>query len=240
MTEFDLYNCLKNSGKFTDLIFSEINSEVKYTPFAEIIYYINKEKYIIYLTSTMSYFFISCHPINEIKSLDMYVYKNEFNDLKRIISKFKLLLKKIDKLNTFVQNKKNDEILLYPIINGYIKKIYNFDIDLEYYYSGISKNYIKFKFSTSKYKLNNKIIIHKSNRINKNFKLFDTSKEDCAVYIINAYFNTNNANVNLLFHYDNKIKQLILINKYELYKSKQNDITSIIRKEKLINLMIND
>ena len=239
MTALEVYNFLKNSGKFSDLIFGEPNSNVRYSPFAEIKYIINKSEYTIFVTNEYQYSFFRCHPFTDIKGLE-FVILNDFCEEKTIISNFKRLLKKIIKLDIYIQNREIDKIVIKDIINNHIKKTYNLNVDLTYgYLSKLFKNYMTIKFSPKNItsRIKRKPLYQ---QVSYNKKLFDTSLEHYSKYDIWVFFNNNNSHVALNLYYDGESKKLLSIAKNESYQPFSNDITKIIRKEKLIKLMNDD
>jgi len=239
MTALDIYDILRYSGKFTHLKFSDVDLQAKYEPFAEIKYYINKEEYTIYLTDSFRYVILSCTPYSDIKSLDLYIFNSVYNfnhsikNVNSIISKFKTLLEKINKLDIHIQNRNIDKISLKTIINNYIKKTYDIDEELTFYMSTtLNKNHMTINFPSLNKRITN------GNSYNNN--LFNTSKEKYSNYIIDAHFKKNFSTITLNFYYDGELKKLYSTGKFESYQPLKNDITKIIRKEKLINLMTNE
>jgi len=236
MTSLEVYNILRNSGKFPNLIFGETNSNVRYSSFAEIKYIINESEYIISVTDDYKFSFFNCHPFSDIKELEFTII-NDFCVEKKIISSFKTFLKKIIKLDIYIQKREIDKIGIKDTINNYIKKTYNHYDDLKYNdfsVRGFHSDYITIQFSSKN------SILRINSKKTYNDKLFDTSLEHYSRYNISVFLNNNNSNILLQLYYDGESKKLALISKIETNKTFSNDITKIIRKEKLIKLMTDD
>lgn len=236
MTAFDIYEGLRLSGKFPDLTFNIINLQAKYTEFAEIKYHVNNSEYRIRVMDSFHSAEFICQPESDIRSINLCIVNciNETQINNSMISKFKRLLTKIDKLDIHLKNREIDKIILLPIINDYVTKNYNFNYNLCFYIPGLIRNYITIKSSPLIR------IVRIRNRNQHNNSLFNTSKETYAKYTICVFIRTLDSNICLTFNYDGNLKTLVLINKSEAFVQFKNDITKIIRKEKLINLMTND
>lgn len=151
---------------------------------------------------------------------------------KEILFKFKLLLRYIKKLDFFISNKNEIEKKIKPIIISYIKKEYNVDIDFLNDEQLQLRSFLKVSFPV--------ITKYVRNKGSKTF-FFDFKKQkikdkNITYQIYVRFYIINSKLSKVTFTMEYKDEKITLIGKDEYYYNELEDITKIIRSEKLQSL----
>lgn len=209
----EIFDILKRSKKYSKSNFRyDYNS---YYDINTITYFIKNREYQIYITSDNehNYYFKYDNFEMSIKSISVKISKN-FSE-KSIINNFSKFIKYINKLDTLII--KIDEILSKskPIIKSYIKNEYNIqtdDCNIRIVLPKTSRIIYK-KYKTTNFD----VVIEDFNKIN--YDIYAVIKQDKIQY-----------NFDFRYYSDNKLS---IIRRDINYRDLSNDITKIIRSEKL-------
>ncbi len=216
MNKLEIINIIKLQNKYS----SNFNFYDDY-----ILYTINNNEFKIEIFDSFKKFIFFSKCPNDIKPIQIFFKKENLNE-KRILLKFREIIKSINKLYFFINKREELKCRIKPVLISYIK--YNFfpdfifdkhvkDFDMDFQKSVIIKRrkYISIFFDPTKEKIENNIIFEPHIR-------FDTDYG--SVISLNFKFNTNQ-------------NKLILNIKEETYKNIGKDISKIIRGEKLKSII---
>ena len=211
MRTSEIIDIIKNCKHFLPLIM-EINENW-------FSYKIGKKKYILEITDDWKYFvFDSGLFKHNIKNIRVSISKKYATE-KSVLSKFREVLRRINKFHQIICNKEEHIKKIEPIIKSYIKTNYFIETDLN----------LNVNFPKSHYLVNGRY----------RTTAFDTNKEnpENVKYSIFIVVTENKDDYHFQFQFNVKQKKLILLKKLVNYYIAK-DVTKIIRSEKLKNLML--
>jgi hypothetical protein len=218
MDKREIINILKAEKKYSGKNFEFIDSDC-------VIYTIDDRKYDIscYDDWKTFSFIYSKYNYNIQQKKSSFIKKDA--DRKRILAKFREVVRYLNKLHIFLENKEKHLQIVTTAVNKYLKE--------EYYLENIDYNN---KFNVFRMTFP-KSSFTKNGRYKTTF--FDPIKETPNKIIYNIFVVVYDFNVNYVLEliYNTETNKLILTRKEEKYNNSGKDITKIIRSEKLKKIL---
>jgi hypothetical protein len=191
-----------------------------------VLYFINGKEYKIEINNYWSKLTFSYSAyMQNIIDCNITINKDKAN-IKNIRSKFREVVRYLDRLDIFLTNRQLHENKIKPVISEFIKKEWCIENAFE------DKENIIFKINFPDF--------YVKGRRRGSSSRFNVLKENTenVRYNINLTFRSGQFNISLIYIYSAAEKKLLLQQKEEYYKEYTKDITKIIRAEKLKNLFI--
>jgi hypothetical protein len=182
-----------------------------------ILYTLDNVEYSIFISDNLYYFELVCGFVDyDIISKKVKILRKTKTS-NTIVNSFKKIISNIDKYIFFKKNRDIDKIKIISSIKSLIYNMYMIDIDI----------FEDFNFSIN---FNKSTYLYRKKYVTT---LFDVSKEKSASYNISLFVDTKSSKINFDFFYNTKNSQLYLNSYREEYCINSNDITKIIRSERL-------
>jgi hypothetical protein len=212
MYGLDIIDTIRNSKKYSSSNFIFEGDYINYV--------IGDIKYKISIQDDWKklIFSYSQYKLN-VKSIRVAISKKHATE-KKVLSKFREVIRDINKLHIFLADKVEHHNKIEPIIKKYIEEKYSF----------IEPTFeLRFSFPNSVYRVGRRVIS----------TTFNVSKETPGkiMYEVLATGREGNFGYSLQFVYNVKEKKLVLHRKEETFTNLSKDATKIIRSEKLKNLI---
>jgi hypothetical protein len=220
----EVISIIKNHKKYSNFEFCNDYSSI------HVIYKIKEKEYKIDIIETLkkiSFYY----PIIDINGSSIHIIFNKNVRCDTVLSKFRKIIKSIDLLDIVRRKREEFLAIIKPAIQNYIKKEflieYNFDTTSK---KDFSLQYPRTVIAKGKRMLSSEFDITKETIESVNKLIYD-------MYVVFYIGNTTNC---LYLRFDSEKNKLTLSQKSVVYDD-YNDITKIIRSEKLKMLMlIND
>ena len=216
MTTEEIINTIKTHKKYSNSRFQFEENCVWYT--------IGNKKYKIDIEtgySKMS-FYHSGYNLN-LRDIKVTIIKDKCNHIKAL-AKFREVIRNIDRLDVFLNNRQKHTDKIRPVILNYIKEQWFITPDLD----DTKNNSYRVNFINTDY----------TKRRRRNDSC-DISTEN-VIYNIFVAIKDGKFYYSLQFRYNEETKKLTLHKKEEVFRDFSKDMTKIIRSEKLKKLMFNE
>lgn len=137
-----------------------------------------------------------------------------------IVRNFKKIIKGIGRVQYFIKKLEYDTDKIVPRIQSYIKNNYDIDVNLK---DNFTSNTLSINFCDS-------ILKYRKNNIITGFNFLVEKEANYNIYVSVKDVNFD-VSLELVYHSNND--ELMLMSKYDIYKNLFNDITKIVRSERL-------